>query len=226
MRTVWARAFVALLVAVAVVVVWIWGFDYFGEELDLEFVAWPVGIGAALAGYLLVGLVFRRFGPKAAPMHLTVGALRRQVDRKLATLPEVSHTIHDLGDPWPKAVIGPTGVYLVEPRAVREHIGYVEGQINLDGRPAGNELFGEVRRLLPMVEELLHERHGIVIPVQGVIAVDDATIVPPPLQAGDAPVRVVPVNHFPDAVDFGEPTTHEVVREAADAIRRWRPATR
>jgi hypothetical protein len=226
MRRWWARGLVAALVAAAVVYAWIWGFEYFGEELEMEFLAWPVGIGLAIGGYLLVGLVYRRFGPRAAPMHLSSGALAKKLDQRLKTLPTLTHTVHPLGSPWPKAVIGPTGVYVVEPVAVgQRHVGYLDGEILLDGRPADAELLGEVKRLTPMVEELLHERSGLEVPVQGVVAVDDGTIVPAPLQAGHIPLRLVPLAQFPGAVDFGEPLNRAIVDAAAAAIVRWRPAT-
>jgi len=226
LRRWWARALVAALVATGVVYAWIWGFAYFGDELDMEFLAWPVGIGLAIAGYLLVGLVYRRFGPKAAPMHLTQRALARKLDQRLKRLPSLTHTIHPLGNPWPKAVIGPTGVYVVEPVDVGDHhVGYLDGQILYDGRPAGHNLLGEVKRLAPMLEELLHEQQDLQVPVQGVIAVDDATIVPAPLQAGSIPMRVVPLTKFPEAVDFGEPLSQQTVQAAVAAIVRWRPAS-
>lgn len=224
LRRWWARALVAAVVAVVVVLAWLWAFEFFAEELEMEFVAWPVGILAAIGGYLLVGAVYRKAGPRAAPMHLTEGALAKKLDGRLDLLPDLSHVVHPLGNPWPKAVIGPTGVYLVEPRRVTGHIGYLDGEILLDGEPAGPELLGEVKRLLPTVEELLHEHRNLPVPVSGVIAVDDATIVPGPLQAGHLPIRVVPLSQFPEAVDFGEPHSHEVVKEAAAAITRWRPA--
>lgn len=225
LRTWWARALVSLLVAAGVVYAWLWGFRFFGDELDMEFLAWPIGIGLAVGGYLLVGLVYRRFGPKAAPMHLTMGALSKKLDQRLNVLPTLTHTIHPLGSPWPKAVIGPTGVYVVEPAVVDDrHVGYLDGEILLDGRPADAALLGETRRLVPVLEQMLHEQHGLVVPVHGVIAVDDSTIVPAPLQAGNLPLRVAPLSAFPEAVDFGEPLSNATVQATVEAISRWRPA--
>lgn len=223
LRSAWVRALVAL--AVAAVGGWVWwlAFRFFEHDLDMAFLAWPVGIIMALGLYLFIGFLYRRAGPRAAPLHLSPSLLRRQVDRTLSQLPELTHTVHPVGDPWPKAVIGPTGVCLVEPIRLPGHLGAREDEVLLDGKPAPVEVFGETRRLLPTVRELLHGYHELDVPVQGLLVVDEATIVPPTLTLEHRDLRFVHVVELSSAVDVGQPMPAGTVERAAAAIRSWRP---
>lgn len=221
LRSSWLRAVVTVAVAAGCAALWWWAFRYFADTLDLDFLAWPVGILAALAGYQVVATTYRRFGPHAAPMHLSRGALRSRTVRLLRTLSAATHVLHPLGDPWPVAVVGPTGVVLVHPERPPGRIGYREGRILIDGAPTA--FAAELRRLVPVVGELIVETTGVEVPVRGVVVVDDATVVPPVLSGGAAEIAVVGVSALLDRLTFGPPVPPERVRAAADALQRWRP---
>lgn len=224
LRSWWARLLVAITITVVAILLWMAGFRYFRDELNLDFVAWPVGIGIAIGAYLSIGYVYRQFGPRATPMHLSRGALVDRAEAQLARLQPVTHFVHPLGRPWPKAVCGPNGVYLVDAKPIAGHLGFVDGEMRVDGEPPPSEWIGEVRRLLPFVRELLHDRRGIDIHVAGVLVVDEATIVPGHLREGDVDINVVPVNELSEHVQFGPAVSIERAREAYDALAAWRPA--
>lgn len=224
LRTWWARLLVAIAISVAAVLLWMAGFRYFRDELNLDFVAWPVGIGIAIGAYLAIGYIYRQFGPKAMPMHLSRGVLSDRAEAQLRRLQPVTHFVHPLGRPWPQAVCGTNGVYLVDAKPVPGHVGYVDGELRIDGEPPPSEWIGELRRLLPFVRELLHDRRGIDIHVAGVLVVDESTIVPGHLREGDVGINVVPVNELSQHVEFGPAVTIETARAAFDALAAWRPA--
>jgi hypothetical protein len=225
LRTWWARLLAAILIAAVATLLWIAGFNYFRDELGLDFLAWPVGIAIAIGAYLAIGYVYRQFGPKAHPMQLSRGVLVDRADAQLRRLQPVTHFVHPLGRPWPKAVCGPNGVYIVDPKPAPGHVGFLDGQIRIDGEPPPAEWIGEVRRLQPIVRELLQDRRSIDIAVAGVLVVDEATIVPAGLREGDVEIAVVPVNELTDHVEFGRPVSIDTARAAYDALAAWRPAS-
>lgn len=224
LRSWWARLLVAILIASAATLLWFAGFNYFRDDLGMEFLAWPVGIGVAIGAYLLIGYIYRQFGPKAHPMQLSRGVLTDRAEAQLRRLQPITHFIHPLGRPWPKAVCGANGVYIVDAKPAPGSIGFVDGQIRVEGEPPPAEWIGEVRRLLPFVRELLHDRRRIDIEVAGVLVVDESTIVPAGLREGDVDIAVVPVNELSDHVEFGRPVSIETARAAYDALAAWRPA--
>lgn len=225
LRSVWVRALVA--VTLFAVLAWGWWsvFTYVRDTLDLAFIAYPVGIGTAIAGYLVVGLVFRRFGPRARPLHRSGGNLTASVSRRLSSLDPLLHRVHPLGTPWPQAVVTSSGVHVVEPLPV-------SGTFSVDGvdvRVGGHDLeaasYAEVRRLVPVVRDLLAAR-GLAAPVSGLMVVDDGAVVPLSLQSGERPIRFIHVDQVPEAVGFAPTLTAEQVDRTLEVLTRWRPHRR
>lgn len=223
LRSVWARGAVATALAATAAWAWWLAFVYVRDDLDLAFVAWPAGILVAVALYLGVGLVFRRFGPKAAPTRMSHGNLARNLRRRLDALEPLTHRRHPLGGPFPLAVVSRSGVHLLTPATLPGTLTEEAGEVRYEGRALAHPAYAEVRRLVPTVRDLLAQA-AVALPVQGVVVVDDATVVPMLLQAGDRDVQFVHVDQVPDTVSFAPSGRETDVELALAVLRRWRPA--
>ncbi len=223
LRNPWTRLAVAVVGLAVAAYVWWLLFTFFRDTLEMDFLAYTAGLIFAVLLYLGVGLMYRRFGPKARPGHLSQGALARETKKRLAHLPSITHTVHPLGDPWPEAVIGPTGIFVVLPKVVEAHIGLRDNVITLDHLPAGRDLFGDVPRLMQSVSDLM-ARNELEIRVRGILVVDESRIVPANLKEGDRELLIVPDSELLDVIEFGTAMTPQVVQRAAELIEHWRPS--
>lgn len=225
LRSVWARGAVAMALAATGAWAWWLAFVYVRDDLDLAIVAWPVGLVVALLLYLGVGLTFRRFGPKAAPTRMSHGNLARNLQRRLDALDALTHRRHPLGRPFPIAVVSRSGVHLLASAILPGTLTEEAGEVRYEGRALAHPGYTEIRRLVPTVRDLLVQA-GVALPVQGVVVVDDATVVPMMLQAGDRDVQFVHVDQVPDTVSFAPSGSEDDVVLAVAALQRWRPARR
>lgn len=223
LRSVWVRTVVALAVGAAVAWLWWEAFVYFRDDLDLPFLAWPAGIMFLLLVYLVTAWVFRNFGPHAAPLRVSPRLLARRTSHVLSTLEPVSHRVHPLGNPWPQAVVGIHGVYLVEPRTVTGNLSVRDGEVLLDGHPAERTLFGDLPRLRGTVSTLLREHRGLDIPVYGLSVVDDAVTLPPGAGTDVRTLGLCHVDQVVQRVTDGPALRPEVMHQALAAIETWRP---
>lgn len=222
LRSVWVRALVATALLAGFAWAWWTVFLYFRDTLDLAFIAYPVGVGVAILGYLAVGLAFRRFGPKARPLHQSGGNLSVHVKRRISAFDPLTHRVHPLGDPWPQAVVSTSGIQIVEPLAVSGTFTELDGEVQVGSTPLGHPSYGEVRRLVATVRDVM-EAKGVDLHVSGLMVVDDAAVVPQMLQAGDRDVRFVHVDQLPDAVSFAPTARVTDVDLGYEALQRWRP---
>lgn len=220
LRSSWGRAGMAVGTLVVLAALWWLAFDYFTNEQDMGFVAWPVGIIAALLGWWLVGLIYRRGGPRARPVHASRGNLARHTANVLQSLAGPTSRVHPLGGPWPQAVVCPHVVYLVEPRPFEGTLRQEGDTVHHNGVPLSAADYGDVRRMVPMVEDVL-ERSGISIRVQGLIVVSTGTVLDSTLSAPDREVLFAHQDQVGYAIDRGGDT--DQLDRAFDALRRWRP---
>src|SRR5688500_1131499 len=103
------RGLAALFVATASGAgVW-WLFTWLRDDLDLPYFAWPLLIAGVVATVALTTATYRLFGPRRGSAAMTLPMLADRAVAALRTLPEGRYYRQALGEPWPVAVVGPTG---------------------------------------------------------------------------------------------------------------------
>ena len=225
LRSVWVRALVALVLAVIAGFAWWAIFTYLNDELDLPFVAWPVGVFLAIAFYYGIGLIFRRAGPRATPIRQTTGNLGRRLRGMIDHLTPLSFRSHRLGKPWPIVVVSQNAVTVTRPLAMGGTLRVEDGIVLHDGRPVGGPEIAEIRRLVATLREVLPQL-DVGLPVQGLVVVDDATVVPSNLTGGDHELLFCHPDQLEGPLTLGPPHGADEMSKAIDAIARWRPEPR
>ncbi|MDX1658031.1 MAG: hypothetical protein R3343_04355 [Nitriliruptorales bacterium] len=225
LRSVWGRAIIALLLATVAGLVWWRLFTFLNDELEMAFVAWPVGIILAILFYYAIGFVYRRAGPRSTSLRPTTGNLAHRLERLIGALTPLVFRSHRLGRPWPIAVVTEHAVTVTRPRSLGGTLRLDDGQVLHDGKPLTGPEISEVRRLVGTLREVL-PNFDVHLPVQGLIVVDDATVVPSSLTAADRDVLFSHLDQAEAAFTLGPPHGNDALVQAVDALARWRPEPR
>ena len=146
---------------------------------------------------------------------MTLAVLADRTVAALRLLPEGRYYRQSLGDPWPVAVVGPTGGFVVWPRGYPESLRMRDGTIVVDGRPT--DPFADARRVRDEVARRFAAT-GAALEATALVVVESRAVIPPALHAGHRGVRVVHVEELAGAVTFGPQLASDVVGRAVQAV--------